>query len=632
MSSKEEELKSCVQCGETYCEEASGAGHCGFHLSASSNRGVAMCCSEREPCRRGVHRSEHHCEYPYARFFERAQKIFGYCDTHEEWASVSLSDPETGVEETACVGQLLRWSTGGAYIADENLMYVKVGLVSHTQRYFFKVYSQQDLDKIGASSSPSASPLIFKTSERASQYASASWSFDEANQQVRGVTLECRVPSFETPSVTRVDFCPFPLSRLSVAVLSRGGILERPNLCPHALLSVSSNVPCYPDLSAASPPRRRTDFTTRDGITPSGTLIITPSPLRFNNRTTGGIDLADFQLSLFNASPGATDVVVLTRLSVSFKLLNDPEWTELSPAQLRLDGEDLPVAVPSLQKLRLAGSLSLPLGHSQRPSFSHSYLARHRPLRVRFTFSDPRNNTASQIVEHVEAIPSLPVSEASESATKLLLFYDDLDLVRRSTLALEACQSGDTLVTGACHLSIEGARKLVATANKTGQTEFPLDLYSSSSSNDIVTSRCFALIDIPCQTVYAIKAQLISFSGIAQQGYLPLRFYGEPDAEPQKGIPATEVAALPIVPASQPIPSVAAIFCSVDNGLDDQEPMVFPPTSQQQVALASPSSTGSSSAQQPADLNRIANQLERLGSLFERTTLALEHLVQAYQP
>jgi hypothetical protein len=109
---------------------------------------------------------------------------------------------------------------------------------------------------------------------------------------------------------------------------------------------------------------------------------------------------------------------------------------------------------------------------------------------------------------------------------------------------------GDTLAElDGSSFDIKAARKIVFQANKSRQVgDRARELRQGQASS--TPSHFWALVDRAAESVYAFKARIVhKKTGVAKDGYAPLRFYGADDAETVDGVPAVEEAKQP--PASQ---------------------------------------------------------------------------------
>jgi alkyl hydroperoxide reductase subunit AhpC len=78
--SAKEQTFICVQCDKEYRESTSGEKSCSFHRAGYDVWGqIRVCCGSEKPCQVGRHRSEHHCDYPYAEFFYLCREYHGSC-------------------------------------------------------------------------------------------------------------------------------------------------------------------------------------------------------------------------------------------------------------------------------------------------------------------------------------------------------------------------------------------------------------------------------------------------------------------------------------------------------------------------------------------------------------------------
>lgn len=604
----------CVQCGEAFVSGANGAADCCFHLTSSNNRGIYSCCGQREPCQVGKsHTATHHCKYPYAAFFERSRGILGYTDTVEWFYDEELVNFDDNSSQIVRVGHLQRWTSRGDSVANKNILVVAVGQIWYQEKYFFHCFSEQELDAAGASNET----VLFRNSPSATQFSQVSWM--KENQMVVGLKCELRVASCDVPSVVEVKFTTLPLRLESAKRISRGGIVPRRR--PHylAVSAVQWNVQSVPDLSLVHPRAPRDDFLTLDGISGRRDLHINVvgGTVKCNqNHVRDGQDHFDFRLQVANSGSGGP--FMLMKMRVEVKLLNQDHWTSVPQDQMSESFmEQLPMTLAPMSTVAVDGSfyiphtLADPAAPTVRPDFYVSTVAKRRPLRVRFSFSDAKGRTVSTTVEYVQKLPRLEKPEGD-----LFLFVDDVKHVNRYCFKLSAGKSKDKPVEGGFELTKDECMKLVHQSNKSGATE--IELTSKASDHDEYYVHAWALVDKAAQVVYAIKALLVcKVNGIACMGQLAVPFYGSDDEPPCNDafVAAVQKVELPQTHA----PIGLDTFEYTDKGLDE-------PTADQLASLtfADPS-TSSSVSNLPASLEE---QLRLLNQNLARTAAALEKLAE----
>ncbi len=594
----------CVQCNGKYADEET----CSFHLSSQRERnGTYSCCGKVPGCVSGKrHSTSHHSDFAYGNFFAYAYGITGYVDTTESFAAATLANLEDGSSEEAHVGQLLRYVSRGDYIKDQNLLLVRVGHVSKTSPYLFKVFSEKDLDA-AATAIKGNDTLIFRNSPKSDQYSQAHWIVQ--NQIIAGVRLEVKVACFAVPTIIEALFSQFPLKLIETRVVSRGGIVEKKPSEPVALPARSSNVAAAPDLSRVAPRAAREDFVSLDKVTNKQELEVSLEKLQVNqDRVFEGADNYSVVVNLLNGGEGATHM--FKQLRIEHKLLNEAEWKAVPADSISFDYKCFPLTLPPFQSASVGLTVRVPFGKGRRPNFYRAYGARHTPQRFRFSFVDTKDRVVSRVAEYVQRMPRLDSKENG-----LFLFLDDLEEVERETLHLTCNEEGSDLVKGDYSMNVGQAQRLVHAANKSGVTEVHLNTADKGASE----AHLYALIDLSRQCVYVIKAQLVSKStGAGVQGYLPVRFYGKEDAPSSLPAAAHETAALPTT-VREP-PTVESVFLYEDKGLDD----VKAPAVEEAAAVGG----GGGAVGGSVNFANIEKQLTSLNENLARTAAALEALVQ----
>lgn len=611
--------KTCVQCGGIFTDAENKDGECGFHTSSynSWNRRRG-CCAEASPCVRKPHRAKHHCDYPYEAFFARSSGILGYTDTVDEWGALKETNAETNEDEQATVGQLLRWKSRGGYLGDEQLLLVRVGTVWPGSKYFFHVFDPIELDEVGKRHADGLID-IFRTDPASTQYARAQWRIEA--QLVVGVRLETKVATNDKPTILDVRFTPVPLAKVSTTFVQRGGIVEKRVTAAHALPAALCNVDAPLDLASVVPRDARDDFKTLDAVSKRKELSLAlAAPLACNSQfVRNGKDRFDFQLQLINTGK---EPFMLLKFKVEWKLLNGTEWITVPSDDLdwgRYGTPPVPVTIGGMGSIEISGVVLAPFpdpaDKERRPWFYRSYLARHRPVRFRFTFCDAADNAVSRVFEYVQKIPKLDGPRDSDT---LFLSVDDANELDRCSTKVVVKDEGDTLAElDGSSLDIKAARKIVFQANKTGKSEIALENFTKDK--DEYTASFWALVDRAADAIYAIKARIVhKKTGVAKDGYAALRFYGADDAETVDGVPAVEEAKQP--PASQ----IADLpFCYEDKGFDeltDADITFAPPPA------ADAGGAGGAGAVN-VDLSRIESKLDTLNANMARIATALEALV-----
>jgi len=165
----------CVQCGQNFEED----GECEYLLFPGSSKSV-----------KGTHKNKHHSDYSYANFFTMVSKLNneGKNKTHNILGI--LSDKKSDPWQFCKVSKLLRYESSSDLI-DDNLLVVQVGSIFPNNKYWFKIYSSEDLKSIGQKNEV----LIFRSNDSETEYAMAKWILE--NNIIKGVHIE--IKSEESP-------------------------------------------------------------------------------------------------------------------------------------------------------------------------------------------------------------------------------------------------------------------------------------------------------------------------------------------------------------------------------------------------------------------------------------------------
>mmetsp|Transcript_18952 Transcript_18952/g.32693 ORF Transcript_18952/g.32693 Transcript_18952/m.32693 type:complete len:483 (+) Transcript_18952:443-1891(+) len=451
--------------------------------------------------------------------------------------------------------------------------------------------------------------LIFKSSEKSSEYSKAEWIIE--NQMVVGIILECKALSNEKPSILKVKFTSFPLTKGETTIVQQGGIVEAK---PNAEYQLPDNTENGFDLSKIDIREAKNDFKTFDSISKKGLISIeTLTKLICNEDQEKGFDRFVFHFALINAWKKD---VMLMKLKVEAKMLNDKEWKTLPEDALEWgyrQASPLPSNLPSNGRFEIGGIVRVPHSFNNceeiQPSRYSSWIAKHKPIRLRFTFESVKGHV-SKISEYVQKMGRL--DEKDERDVVFLFLDDDQTLSRSSTYVRD--KKSDTVVCdiGWKDFKKDAARKAVFEAKKTNKSEIHLKEFDQERYG--IQRKVFALIDVECQIVYAIKVQLIGKRG-AKQAYYRVPFYGEDNATEKQIKPANEESGLPTFNIE------LAKFEYDDEGLDDltEEDLKFDDDSDDE-------DEGGKSGNS-VNLKKIEAKLDLLNNNVGRLADSLEQLV-----
>lgn len=303
------------------------------------------------------------------------------------------------------------------------------------------------------------------------------------------------------------------LSSFFLRVISKPGVQEHPPATPYSFpTELVTNYPgggaSLPDLSTVVKRDKRNDFPTLDKVSKKREIELNLDKMDVNqDRVFDGKDNFGFVLQVMNTGQGT---YMFTKFKVEYKILNTDTWYEVAQDDIEWGYyKPFPFTLGPMASGDIQGHVRVPhwFGDNDarveskdaRPNWYRSTIARHKPLRFRFTLLTAKSEEVSRVGEFVQKIPKLeqPGDEA------LFLHADNPHTCDRVVLRLKADQDGDNVVSGDMSLTIKEAQALVFEANKSGKSEILLS--NKGYSSDHKTSTYYALVDVACQTVYAIK-------------------------------------------------------------------------------------------------------------------------------
>mmetsp|Transcript_14074 Transcript_14074/g.37795 ORF Transcript_14074/g.37795 Transcript_14074/m.37795 type:complete len:675 (-) Transcript_14074:279-2303(-) len=559
----------CVQCGKRFRASDSGEARlCKFHTLGPQNGRAGskhVCCGNVEPCAAATHRKTHHCEYPYEAFFARASAILGYVDTVETWAHVDDTDLDMSkASKTAApdvsvmVGKLLRWTSRGPRVQDDYLV-VKVGRVWPTCKHFFHTYTSAELAQAGhkAASASSQSRTIYRADFDADgcdseQFESAEWIVE--NELVCGIRIACKARSSPGAVVKEVRFTINPLqvvtrddSAAPSITVADDRFAERVPADPAVY---AASLPSEPVRikSATKPAERapRTNFA-RGG---RGALKYTAA-LQPVEKFKGGVaviansgnfsrnegDIFVGCASVVNTSENA---VLLVKATIEWRFVGERSWRAVE--EVIADGTtQVPLRCDPMQGTEFAFEVFV-RSDDEKPRygnwFDRSWVARRQPVRFRISLEDVTGSNISGILEYVQ--PPNVVDRPSTKDSELLsmsLYHPFYDCTYSVVVEKGSPDNAANVVRiGGSWLSLTKLRQLVFAAIKSGETEQSLDVFNVGKSDEFYAWRAFALVDIECRRVYAIKVSMkLQHEYGAALGYALLPMYGATDAQVPRG-------------------------------------------------------------------------------------------------
>eukprot|EP01125_Pyxidicula_operculata_P001354 TRINITY_DN11254_c0_g1_i1.p1 TRINITY_DN11254_c0_g1~~TRINITY_DN11254_c0_g1_i1.p1 ORF type:complete len:618 (-),score=127.34 TRINITY_DN11254_c0_g1_i1:94-1947(-) len=575
------EKSMCVQCKTLFPEDSNTETSCMFHSASydSWNRSYS-CCGSRQMgqggCCKNKHRSTYHCDYPYGEFFKRAWDITGYTDTRTEWGKVSDKDFLSGDEQQVHVGRLNRWQSRAQYIK-ENLLLVHVGRVSPSHKYWFLTYSEKDLDEIGKSGKVE----IFRNSESKEQYSLARWIITDG--MVTGIHIEAKASTSTKPSAMTVKFTPFPLTFGEAVQTSKGGIAEYKPESEYTLpekVDLGAEI----DLSSKGRTKARSNFPNQGNQKNIKIKVDNNTKVAANPRHLPKADIFESQISLINTSK---EPLVIVEAKCDWRLVGNSEWKSVDEFHI-----NTPFTLDAVGTAQVHFSAVINDETKDVRWFDRSWIARKQPLRLRVTFEDSNGLQRSQVLEYVFAPYKLDEPKEDDL---LFVKVDNPDKWDRDSVRVRSTSSGVVDIDGNTKTEND-LRGIVFKAMQDGVTE--VLLFEREKDNG-TKWKSFALIDLNCNRVYAVK--VVIWNDVSSSvGYAKLPLYGDV-SETKPNSPAKESFKSPDVPTPNDVELV------LDDTLDDNE---IP------ITLPSESSSGSST-QSSGVVSLDSASLSALNSLSE---------------
>lgn len=288
---------------------------------------------------------------------------------------------------------------------------------------------------------------------------------------------------------------------------------------PHELPEVTSNVKGGDvDLSTVEVREAKNDFFTLDKVSKRRELEITIDKILCNQRMVWpGKDAFNFTVDIANSGEKKH---MFTSLKIEYKMLNGDVWYEVAADDIDYGyGKPFPMTLQDMDGGAVQGLFKVPhyfgnndanvIDKEAKPSFYRSTIARHKPLRFRFSFVTGKGETVSKVAEYVQ-----PIGKLSEPYDyyKLFLTIDDPETISRiGGIYFYPGKEGDKyrVLEGSHTMSKDDAQKFTQLALAAGKTEWPLENWNRDKEE--TEERYWALIDKACQCVYAVKVGFYFF-------------------------------------------------------------------------------------------------------------------------
>jgi len=464
--------------------------------------------------------------------------IQNYTDTCDWWGEIEEKDfsPDKADQQVR-VGRLMRWKTKAAYL-ETNYLVVYVGSLSTS--YYFMTYLESDID----AAAKSGKAHIFRTSDSEEAYALASWIIEDS--YITGIRIEAKAKSSDVPTIKLIHFNSFPLTKGEVETISQGGVVESK---PAQAYTLPEKKKVGKELLDGAPRKERSaEFPVQGTIAKD--FKIKSGEFTINERfTKKESDDFSVQMTVLNASKESHCV---ENVKCEYRMCGNKDWKPVKTFKVN-DYDVLPAfTCTPMQNVTLYLDIEVEdKTKNGRRWFNRPWVARHQPIRFRVSFETITGETFSKVLEYVFKPPKV---DKDDGKKLLFLYVDDCDEWDRTVFAITQSGEGDdySLSIDGNSFNVDQLREIVYKAVASKVTEQQIYV-SGEDDNKPVIKKAWALIDLNCKRVYAIKAMIYANNGSlkpAQVGYAPLTVYGSVK-ETKENKPATEVAAFPPVQVTQ---------------------------------------------------------------------------------
>ncbi|KAJ3312590.1 hypothetical protein HDV04_002907 [Boothiomyces sp. JEL0838] len=505
------EILKCVQCDSTFKPEENIPGACSFHKTCYTNYGSYMCCGKDTPCELNRHRTEHHMDYVYGAFIDRANSVTQYSNTTNEWETLEQSYEDN--TEKVFVGELLRWTTNSVLIT-EPLIVLQVGILRLSGGNYFNTFSGKDLVKLAAGKQP-GEVIQIAYSGNNERYSKAEWVVGSEGK-INQIKISIQVDPVEGSYSRLIEFNPDTLQIISKKVLSDGLVIYKSKqvyvLPPLKKVGSDIFVPKY---------KAKQDFRTQGDF--AGQVLLSVLECKANpQHAHTDCDLFVGEVSCFNHSESGNTAVIAI-IKAEYRLIGD----EYQSCEIETDLK-CPFAVENFKSQKLRFTIKVPRTEAdaklQIKWWDRALVARDRPLRVKITFQNHKGQNSSIIYEYVLNHFKYETKNDEDLA---FIYLDDPFTCTRVYVRAKV-DSDSTLILENTGLTFTKAdlNKLVLRAKKEGVSQINLECNSKRDETDILV---WALVDMNCNKVYAFKVQLASKIGAAL-GYVPVPSYSNTEA------------------------------------------------------------------------------------------------------
>ncbi|KIK62652.1 hypothetical protein GYMLUDRAFT_507321 [Collybiopsis luxurians FD-317 M1] len=554
--SAKEQTFVCVQCDKEYRDSTNGDKSCSFHRAQYDSRNETYtCCNTKNPCQAGRHRPDHHYDYLYGNFFEFAGNIAWAWDTVDRWVTIEDFNFDTSDRITASVGRLLRWKSGGAAPELPTIL-IRVGEVSISEPYLFKIYTIHDLEVASKVADITHQTVIYRSSHSKEQYAMAEWVL--SGGVITGISITLKVSTSPTPFIR---FCPIDITTATlsgeVKALSEGGLRSYRPDTPYVLPEMRQVCAALPEKALREV---RKDFKTRTSPNLPVMLKVVSNPPLSAEASSSGHDYFYGTVSVFNKnSPKSMEPVSISSVSGFYRFIGEETYKPVKSMEM-VDRVVLPVSIDPRQNWTFKFCLTVPRSEEELNISTRwvrgSFVARHRPLRIKLVLTDIEEEECSIVLDYVSSGKRKKELEKDD----LAYFYVD-DPLTWDRYGVDVLNTRNSVgvqfdvwegnVASGFSFGEDQMKAVAYKALKTGSSEIDLKIGQNNytGTSKAWSWKTWALVDLSCQRIYAFKVlitkDIVGTRGYACLGYVPCPDYGEFFDETRPIQYATEMVQFP---------------------------------------------------------------------------------------
>eukprot|EP00842_Homolaphlyctis_polyrhiza_P003719 jgi/Hompol1/4348/HPOL_007059-RA len=302
--------------------------------------------------------------------------------------------------------------------------------------------------------------------------------------------------------------------------VSRGFVSFKPET-PYVLpdpIVVGRRVPTAP---VRTP---RTDFKTRKTSSDFPVVLLVSSKPALTSNLESAVDSHDNFVGTVTVFNKHSEPVTIMSAGAEYRLVGDPEYAPVSDIQIT--NARFPITIDPRQSVGFKFVAYVPRAEEDLDLdiwWYRSVVARHKPLRLRFSVFDIENNAASIVLEYVFA----PFSASPPNVDDLAYIrYDDWHVQSIYSMSIRPGRD-DAVINIDTDYDEAALNRLVFRALKQGDTE--IDLEINRNFDDRCVFNAWALIDVSCRRVYGFKLLMVPHESVQIKSQATLMYVACPD-------------------------------------------------------------------------------------------------------